>query len=149
MKPNDKLPSSSELAYMFNVSIKTIHDSVKLLSKEGLVFTRRGKYGTIVAESTDTIKPYNYEVIEQKIRAYISSDCKIGDKLPSIKHLAKDYKTSEKTIKKALDNLASDGFVVFSRGRFGGTFIADIPQKFAESYTWLAINSEYINNIGS
>ena len=54
------------------------------------------------------------------------------------------YKTSEKTVKKALDNLAEDGYLMFMRGRYGGTFVMDIPQAKGEAYKWLAINSDYV-----
>ena len=50
--------------------------------------------------------------------------------------------TSEKTVKKALDNLAGEGYVTFMRGRYGGTFVTDIPVN--EGYTWIAISSDYI-----
>ena len=144
---NDRLPPSSELASMFNVSVKTVHDSVKLLSKEGILYTRRGKYGTVVADSNSKAELYNYEIVETKIREYIISNCQEGDKLPSIKEFSIEYKTSEKTVKKALDNLSEDGFLTFMRGRYGGTFVTDIPQSGAKSYTWLALNSKYIDNV--
>ena len=131
----------------FSISLKTVHDAVKLLAKEGIVYTRRGQYGTIVMSITDS-KPfefYNYEKVEGKIRHYIKLNCKVGDKLPSIKMFAKEYSTSAKTIKKALDNLAEEGVVTFVRGRFGGTFVTNIPNE-SDSYTWLAISSDYVNN---
>ncbi|MCQ2743711.1 MAG: GntR family transcriptional regulator [bacterium] len=146
LKQNDRIPPSTELAKMFNVSVKTVHDAAKLLAKEGLLYTRRGRYGTVVAENSESkTTSYHYEIIEQKILAKISSDYKVGDKLSSIKMLSKEYKTSEKTVKKALDNLASDGYLTFMRGRYGGTFVTDLPQKSADAYTWIAINSDYLN----
>lgn len=146
IKPGEKIPSNSNLAKKFNVSVKTIHDAIKYLSKKGVLYTRRGKYGTIVNNENSKQELYHYEKIEQKIKHIISSEYQIGDKLPSIKIMAKEYDTSEKTIKKALDNLAEDGYLTFTRGRYGGTFITDIPQPSNEAYKWLAINSEYINN---
>lgn len=141
-KEGDKLPSNANLAKEFNVSIKTIHDAIKLLAKEGLLHTRRGKYGTAVMQ--DNTELYQYEKIEQKIRQYISENSQVGDKLPSIKEFSQMYAISEKTIKTALDNLAEDGYLTFTRGRYGGTFVMDIPQGVNEAYKWLAINSEYI-----
>ena len=32
----DRLPANFELAKIFNVSVKTIHDSIKLLAKQGI-----------------------------------------------------------------------------------------------------------------
>jgi DNA-binding GntR family transcriptional regulator len=146
LKPGDKLPTNQELVKMYGVSLKTIHDAVKLLSKEGIVYTRRGQYGTVVMSITEgtASQQYNYEKIEKSIKHYITSNCKVGDKIPSIKAFANMYSTSEKTVKKALDNISEDGFVTFIRGRYGGTFVTEIPPSDKDAYTWLAINSEYI-----
>ena len=143
----DRLPSNIELTKIFNVSSKTIHDAIKLLSKQGVLYTRRGQYGTIVlGEKMDSGTLYFYEKIEQKIRQYLVDNCQVGDKLPSIREFAKIYKTSEKTIKKALDNLSQEGYLGFARGRYGGTFVMDMPQPSGESYKWLAISTDYIAN---
>lgn len=139
----EKLPANFELAEKFNVSIKTIHDSIKLLSKDGLLFTRRGQYGTVVVNSNNSNIPYHYERIETKIREYIRTNCEVGAKLPSILEFAKSYEVSAKTVKKALDNLADEGYVTFVRGRYGGTFVTDIPQG-NDGYKWLAINPDFI-----
>lgn len=146
LKENDKLPTNTKLMKMYNVSIKTIHDAIKILSREGYVYTRRGQYGTIVLGEKTVISDYDYEIFEHKIKNYISTNHQVGDKLPPIKDLANHYKTSEKTIKKALDNLAEDGFITFVRGRYGGTFITDIPQTSSEAYKWLAISNDYMAN---
>ena len=143
----DKLPTNSEFVKLLKVSSKTVHDAFKLLSKEGIIYSRRGRYGTIVlGEENIHSEIYNYEKIEYKIRCYISENCKIGDKLTSIKKLAKTYSTSEKTIKKALGILFEDGYVTFVRGRYGGTFVTDIPQTSNEAYKWLALSSNYITD---
>ena len=89
---------------------------------------------------------YNYEHVELQIRSYIAQNCEIGSKLPSMQKLAKLYSVSAKTIKKALDNLADDGYVTFTRGRYGGTFVTDIPQGGNEAYKWLALSSDYVSN---
>lgn len=148
LSSGDKLPSNIELKQIFKTSIKTIHDAVKLLTKEGLLYSRRGQYGTIViADVPDKMNDlYFYEKFEQKIRHYISENCQAGDKLPTIREFAQKYCTSEKTIKKALDNLAEDGYLTFSRGRYGGTFVLDIPQNVTEAYKWLAISTDYIDS---
>lgn len=150
LKVGDKLPSNTMLSKKMNVSLKTIHDAVKILAREGLLCIRRGQYGINIVsdqglEKIDT--QYIYEKIEQKIRQYIISNCQIEDKLPSIKDFAKLFDTSEKTVKKALDNLAEEGYLTFVRGRYGGTFVLDIPTESAEAYKWLAITPEYIENL--
>lgn len=142
----DKLPVNTELAKMFNVSVKTIHDAVKLLSKDGLVLSRRGQYGTIVINQNEGSSLYSYEKIELKIRHFILENCQIGTKLPSVLDFSKMYDVSAKTIKKALDNLAEDGYLTFARGRYGGTFVTDIPQGINEAYKWLALSPGYVAN---
>lgn len=142
------LPTNKILAKKFNTSIKTVHDAVKILAKEGLLLVRRGQYGiTVLDDKTEqnNVELYDYEKIEQKIRTYMVQNCNLGDKLPSIKEFSKVFLTSEKTIKKALDNLAEDGYIAFSRGRYGGTFVLDIPQSSIEAYKWLAISSDYVS----
>lgn len=146
LREGEKLPPNSVLTKKFNVSLKTIHDAIKILAKEGLLYTRRGQYGTLILGDSVSHSEYNYEKIEQKIRLYISKNSQVGDKLPSIKTLAKTYSTSEKTIKKSLNNLAEEGYLTFVRGRYGGTFVTDIPQASTEAYKWLAISSDYIPN---
>lgn len=140
----DKLPSNSVLAEKFQVSIKTIHDALKLLSKEGILYTRRGQYGTIVVDKVEKNIQYYYELIESRIRNYIMYNCNVGSRLPSIVEMSKEYQVSAKTVKKALDNLADEGYITFVRGRYGGTFVTDIPQG-NESYKWLAISKEYVS----
>lgn len=142
-----RLPSNSELAKKFNVSVKTIHDAIKFLSKEGVLYARRGKYGTIVAGKDGANELYCYEKIEFKIRHYIAENCEMGSKLPPIVEFANWYNVSAKTVKKALDNLNEEGYVTFVRGRYGGTFVTDIPQQVNEAYKWLALNPEYVPNI--
>lgn len=141
----EKLPANMELAQKFNVSIKTIHDAIKLLSKEGILYTRRGQYGTVVVNNIEKNMQYYYERIELKLRNYIMENCEIGSRLPAIAELAKRYQVSAKTVKKALDNLAEEGYITFSRGRYGGTFVTDIPQG-NEGYKWLAISREYVSD---
>lgn len=141
----DKLPTNGELAKRFNVSIKTIHDSMKLLIKEGILSSRRGRYGTIVAGDGEKTELYNYEKIELKIRQYIHDNCEVGAKLPTIAEFSEIFKMSQKTIKRALNNLSEDGYLTFVRGRYGGTFVTDIPQDIYEAYKWLALSSDYVS----
>jgi len=142
-----RLPSNFELSKMFNVSVKTIHDALKLLAKEGIILTRRGQYGTIAADNNDeTERFYHYERIEIKIKHFISQECEVGSKLPSILELAAKYGISAKTVKKALDNLADEGYITYARGRYGGTFVTDIPPSENEAYRWLALTQEYVPN---
>ena len=142
----EKLPSNNEFALMFNVSVKTVHDSIKNLVKDGILYIKRGQYGTIVVNSEEKRSLYSYELVEIQIRAFIAKHCTIGSKLPSIVKFSEMYSLSAKTIKKALNNLAEDGYLTFVRGRYGGTYVTDIPQSINEAYKWLALSSDYIPN---
>ena len=146
LKDGSRLPSNTELASQFNVSVKTIHDAVKLLVKDGLLYSRRGRYGTIVVSAGAPEDLYYYERVELKLKHYISENCELGSKLPPISELAGIFEVSAKTVKKALDNLAEDGYLRFSRGRYGGTFVTDIPQDVNKAYKWLALSSDYVSN---
>ena len=88
---------------------------------------------------------YNYQRIETQIVNLVNRDYKAGDKLPSIKDLAKRYEVSTNTIRKALLSLEQDGFITFGRGRFGGTFVIEKPENAEkQSYQWLSINPNYM-----
>ena len=73
----------------------------------------------------------------------IANEYNIGDKLPSIMELSNMLDLSPNTIRKAFHNLAKEGYLVFSRGRYGGTFVIDIPEIEAQTFKWLAVNPQY------
>lgn len=158
----DKIPSHEELAKQLNVSVKTIHDCIKKLNNSGVLISRRGRYGTILAQnplsssfedlqentifmSAEDASFYSYQKIESKITDLIRSNFKAGDKLPSMKELSLEFDVSTNTIRKALNSLSEQGYITFGRGRYGGTFIVDLPEKEEiEAYQWLAINPEFM-----
>jgi DNA-binding GntR family transcriptional regulator len=115
--PGTRIPASGELAKKFNVSIKTVYDAMKVLIAEGVLLARRGRYGTIVA---GTHEPYSYEKTYDQIKNMLAHT-----KLPSIKALAQQLKVSQNTIRKALAILVDEGYITFSRGRYGGTFVVN------------------------
>ena len=144
LQSGEKLPSNNTFADMYNVSVKTIHDAIKILSVAGIVKTRRGCYGTVVINpDKDDDVPYFYEQVEECIKKYMSENCKVGDKLPSIKSFSEVFNVSAKTIKNALDNLAFDGYINFVRGKYGGTFVLRVPSAYEKGYTWLALSPEF------
>ena len=160
-KVGDKMPAHEELSKEMKVSIKTIHDALKVLIKKGILLARRGRYGTTVIripdENSTAIKKessifasaqetafYNYEKTENHIKSMIAENYQVGAKLPSILQLSKELDLSPNTVRKALNNLAEDGYLRFARGRYGGTFIIDIPETSAQSFKWLAVNPKYV-----
>jgi DNA-binding GntR family transcriptional regulator len=157
----DRLPAHEKLSEELKVSIKTIHDSLKSLVKKGILLTRRGRYGTtIIKMPGDTMLSgkketsifahaqetafYNYEKTQNHIKSLIAQNYEIGSKLPSIMDLSKELDLSPNTIRKALNNLANEGYLRFARGRWGGTFVIDIPETSSQSFKWLAVNPKYV-----
>ncbi len=164
-KIGDRLPAHQELSDILKVSIKTVHDAMKTLIDEGYLLARRGRYGTTVIKIPDinstenVLQPlnetsifasateaafYSYQKIENTIKSFISDNYEIGDKLPSMEELSKRFDVSSNTIRKSLQNLAKQGIVNFSRGRYGGTFVTDMPEIDGEAaFRWLAVSPNY------
>lgn len=64
-----------------------------------------------------------YEQIVDQIKALIRDEIlKENDILPSVRTLSKDLKVSALTVKKAYDNLESEGFTITVHGK--GTYVA-------------------------
>ena len=64
-----------------------------------------------------------YEQIVDQIKMLIRNDeLKENDNLPSVRTLSKELKISALTVKKAYDNLESEGFTVTVHGK--GTYVA-------------------------
>ena len=160
LKIGDKMPSHAALSNVLKASVKTVHDALTILINRGILLARRGRYGTSVVklpgDKVSSLKPetsifasaqetafYHYEKTQNHIKKMIAQDYEIGDKLPSIQELATKLDLSPNTIRKAFHNLAKEGYLVFSRGRYGGTFVIDIPEVDAQTFKWLAVNPAY------
>ena len=160
-KVGDRLPAHFELSEILKVSVKTVHDAMKGLIDEGILLARRGRYGTTILKmpGQNLLQPaietsifakaedaaiYSYQKMENKIKNYIKNNFEIGDKLPSMDALSKEFDVSSNTIRKALQHLSKAGFVHFSRGRYGGTFVTDLPQdEEKQAFRWLAVDPGY------
>lgn len=157
----DRLPAHESLSAELKVSIKTIHDALKALVKKGILLARRGRYGTTVIKmpgevyfstkketsifaSAQETAFYNYQKTQNHIKSLIAQNYEIGSKLPSIMELSKELDLSPNTIRKALKNLADEGYLRFARGRWGGTFVMDIPDTSSQTFKWLAVNPKYV-----
>lgn len=167
----DKLPAHFELSEILKVSVKTVHDAMRALIEEGILLARRGRYGTTIIKIPDdnllqpvnevsicesSIKAasifakaedaafYSYQKIENTIKNYIRDNFEVGDKIPSMDALSKEFDVSSNTVRKALQNLAKEGYVSFSRGRYGGTFVTELPEnETQETFRWLAVSPNY------
>lgn len=162
LKVGDKLPAHMELSEILNVSIKTVHDATKKLVEDGLLLSRRGRYGTVVVKMPNSanLQPlkensifakaedaafYSYQKVENQITSLIKNNYDVGEKLPSMEELSKTFDVSTNTIRKALQNLSGQGIVHFGRGRYGGTFIMDIPEdEEKQTFKWLSVNPRYV-----
>lgn len=161
LKTGDKIPPHSALAQELKASLKTVHDALRILADRGIILPRRGKYGTTVIklpnDNSVSVKPemsifapakdtafYHYEKTQNRIKRMIAEEYDIGEKLPSIIEMSKMLDLSPNTIRKAFHNLAKEGYLVFSRGRYGGTFIIDIPEIEQQTFKWLAVNPQYV-----
>ncbi len=161
LKVGDRIPPHSVLSNGLKASVKTVHDALKVLIDKGILLARRGRYGTTVVKIPGnnmnvSLKPetsifapakdtafYHYEKTQNYIKRMIAQDYEIGDKLPSILELSKKLDLSPNTIRKAFHNLAREGYLVFSRGRYGGTFVIDIPEVESQTFKWIAVNPKY------
>ena len=158
----DRLPAHQELSNILKVSIKTIHDGIRKLIKKGILSAKRGRYGTTIIKMPNdktAQKPeslifapaqeamfYNYQRIEQLLKDMISKEYNVGDKIPPILELSEKLDVSTNTIRKALQNLAKECIVEFVRGKYGGTFVVNMPklQDKKPAFTWLSVNKEHI-----
>ena len=157
LKVGDRIPPHSVLVKELNVSIKTVHDALQALVDDGILLCRRGRYGTTVIKMPDEISGnqemsifapaqdaafYYYEKTQNTLKKMIAENYEIGSKLPSISELSQQMDLSPNTIRKAFHNLAKEGYLAFSRGRYGGTFVIDLPDV-EQGFKWLAVNPKY------
>lgn len=156
----DRMPAHDFLSKELKTSIKTIHDGLKILISEGILLARRGRYGTTVIKmpddktfdekkETSIFAPahetafYYYEKTQNYLKKMIAENYEAGDKLPSILALSKELDLSQNTIRKAFANLAKEGYIGFARGRYGGTYVIEVPEIETENFRWLAVNPQY------
>ena len=66
--------------------------------------------------------PIYEQIIEQVKALILKGELKENDALPSVRALSKELKISALTVKKAYDNLESEGFTVTVHGK--GTYVA-------------------------
>lgn len=156
----EKIQTRDELAKIFNVSPKTVHDALKILEDKGIILSKRGKYGTIlINKEGNVLQPqreysiftkakiavmYRWEKIEKKIKNLIKNTCVTGSKLPSVSALSEIFDVSTNTIRQALQNLEKQNIVEFKRGRYGGTFVIGIIESDEQnSYEWIAVSQNF------
>ena len=159
-KNGEKILPNSSFSRMFDVSIKTVNDAMKILNARKIVLSRRGRYGTIYiggqnakmdfvsSERRKISVSQNYTYSWQKalthLKKYIVENYEAGDKIAPIRELATILNVSPNTIRRALSDLFQNGNLVSQRGKLGGIFIMEMPEVEGDSYRWLALNKDAI-----
>lgn len=160
-KHGEKILPNSAFATMFDVSIKTINDAMKILNSKKIILSRRGQYGTIYLgykqdSKTEFISTerrkinsenkyiYSWQKTLSHLKKYIIENYKAGDKIAPIRELASILNVSPNTIRRALKDMFEAGYIITKRGKSGGIFITELPES-DEAYRWLALNPDAIN----
>lgn len=73
------------------------------------------------------------EVAEQLKDSILSGDFKPGDKLPSERELAEQFKVGRIAIREALRSITNSGFVTMRYGATGGAFVTDLTFNYLAS----------------
>ncbi len=87
-----------------------------------------------------TFKPIKKTVVskeaQQQLKEAITSGLyKTGDRLPSERQLAEEFRVSRATVREALRKLQSDGLVVIRRGAHAGAYVSELkPDPIIESF---------------
>ena len=160
-KQGDKILPNLAFSTMFDVSIKTVNDAMKILNARKIILSRRGRYGTIYLgenkpSKTSFLSSERRKITSQKyiyswqkalghLKKYIIENYEVGDKIAPIRELAVILNVSPNTIRRALAALFQSGHLVSQRGKLGGIFIMDMPEPDEDTYRWLAINPEVVS----
>lgn len=164
----DKILPNEAFAKMFHVSIRTVNEAAGILKEQKIILSRRGRYGTIYLNDPQKIQKqkereekslfmsgtqgaalqktylYSWETTLEALKKYIIQNHESGDKIPSMKKLADILNVSTNTIKRAVSILCEEGYLIAQRGKYGGVFILEMPQKDPEAFRWLALNPDVI-----
>lgn len=111
----DRLDSEAGLAERFGVSQGTVREALKRLSAEGVVVAVHGK-GWFVNEA-DRALTRTEEVVERIRTAIKSGVLAEGSSLPGEIPLAAEYGVGRITVRRALAELESEGWVIKVQGR--------------------------------
>ena len=158
-KNGEKILPNKALSGMFEVSIKTINDAMKILTSQKIVLPRRGKYGTIYLGynknnkkeyiSYEGKKPskdykYSWQKTLEHLKKHITQNYEQGDKIAPIRKLAQLLNVSPNTVRRALKDMIKSGSLISKSGKSGGFFIIEMPEV-KDSYQWLALNPKIMD----
>lgn len=77
LKLGDKLPSTRELAVMYQVNPNTVVRVYNELESEGICYTKRG-LGTFITEEKEKYKSIQREMAQVRIEEYVSEMKELG-----------------------------------------------------------------------
>ncbi|MDO5028953.1 MAG: GntR family transcriptional regulator [Bacillota bacterium] len=80
--------------------------------------------------SNSTSLPIYEQIKNQVIDQILSDDLKEGQQLPSIRALSKEIRISVMTVKKAYDELETEGYIETRQGK--GSFVSTKSQELAK-----------------
>lgn len=86
------------------------------------VYRKTGRYNMKIIINTSSMVPIYEQIVDQIKTLIRNKELKENDILPSVRSLAKELKISALTVKKAYDNLESEGFTITVHGK--GTYVA-------------------------
>lgn len=158
-KTGEKILPNQAFARMFDVSIKTINDAMKVLNSKKIIHSRRGRYGTIFLgeqnlkttfisserKKLNSTFNYSWQKALSHLKKHIIENYEVGDKIDSIRQLALILNISPNTVRRALKEFFDNGYLISKRGKSGGIFIIDMPEKDEESYRWLVLNPDVVD----
>ena len=107
--------------------------------EEKSIFMSRGKTQTL-----QNSYMYSWETTLEALKKYIIQNHQAGDKIPPMAQLAPILGVSTNTIRRAINLMCQEGYLIAQRGKYGGVFILELPEKQTEAFTWLAINPSAI-----
>lgn len=90
---------------------------------------------------------YNWEITVKELKKHIMKGYEVGDKIPSMRDLAQTLKVSTNTVRTAVFTLCSQNILYTQRGKYGGTYIVNMPEKDSDAFTWLALNPKFIEHL--
>lgn len=109
-----------DLHAFFDKQYTTLDNSCKLLYT---VIKKRGKDIKMkIIINTSLMVPIYEQIVDQIKMLIRNGELKENDNLPSVRTLSKELKISALTVKKAYDNLESEGFTITVHGK--GTYVA-------------------------
>jgi GntR family transcriptional regulator, transcriptional repressor for pyruvate dehydrogenase complex len=145
--PGDRLPSERILAESLGVSRVTIREALRILQGEGLLVTRRGNAGTVVAEDAHSLRRMNrtYEAEIDEVFEYRVAVESMAAQLAARRHEPHDIETLLKCQRALADSTNvhtfrradSEFHLTVARLSANGMLERSIQDARAAAFAWL------------